>query len=245
MIDLSIDLTDGQVVPALLYTVTRVDGTVERVTNATRDVTTASPLTPTTWSAMGGLRAGVLTQRNDGTPPVFGLQITLTNAGKFRFRYVDRGLYERAHVLVQLTDTNDPTTLDFIFEGLMLGEISYNIAGQAAFELISKFAIPRDIFVKIFTLGCDHMFGDPLTCTIPVFPYELGRDLQDVERNEVIVLDTVSGATPVARRRFRFGSDDTPEDYLDVYLETSGQARHLVRSLRSHPRLAQQLWTAA
>lgn len=222
MMDISIDLTDGQVVPALLYTVTRVDGTVERVTNATRDVTTASPLSVVTWSAMGGLKAGVLTQRNDGTPPVMGFDITLQSSGKFRFRSVDRGLYERAHVLVELTDVNDPTTKDFIFEGLMLGEISYNIAGQSSFELISKYAIPRDIFVKIFTLGCDHMFGDPLTCKVPIFPYTLGSDLQDVERSEVIALGD--------RRRFRFTSDGDPEDYADVYLEatvagtTSGSA---------------------
>ena len=80
MMTISIDLTDGQVIPVLLYTVTRVDGTVERVTNATRDIT----IDATTWEAMGGLKAGVLTQRRDGTPPVMGLNITLQSSGKFK-----------------------------------------------------------------------------------------------------------------------------------------------------------------
>lgn len=241
MMTLSIDLTDGQVVPALLYTVTRVDGTVERVTNATRDVTTASPLSVVTWTAMGGFKSGVLTQRNDGTPPVLGFDVTLTSAGKFRFRSVDRGLYERANVLVELTDVANPVTKDFIFEGLMLGTISYDIAGQASFELISKYAVPRDIFVKKFLLGCDHMFGDPLTCGVPVFPYSLGDDLADVARNEVIGLG--------ARRRFRFTTDGDEDDYANVYLEatvagtTSGSAPSISSTVGATSTDGTVMWT--
>jgi hypothetical protein len=48
---------------------------------------------------------------------------------------------------------------------------------------------------------------------VPTFAYTLGGDLNDVQRNETIAVGD--------RRRFRFGTDDTPEDYENVYLEAT------------------------
>lgn len=208
--NLSFDLTGDGVVPRLLYTITRVDGTIERVTGHEADIVAGG----NTFTAMGGLTSGVLTQRNDGTPPVIGFNVTLTSAGKLRFRNVVRGKYERADVLVEICDAVDPGTPDFVAQMKMLGTIKYDLDGQAQFDLISEFSIPRDIFVGIYTLQCSYSFGDPLTCTMPIMPYVYGGDLNDVQRNEVIALGD--------RRRFRYAGANTPEDYMNVYWEATG-----------------------
>lgn len=209
MMNLSFDMTGSGVVPAVVYTVTRLDGTIERVTPHERDIT----IDGLTWSSMGGLKSGVLTQRNDGTPPKMGLDVTTTTAGKIRFSNVDRGKYERANVLVGICDAANPVTPDFLFEGKMLGTIANNLQGETQFDLISKFAIPREIFVSVFTLGCNYSFGDSRTCKMPVYPDPYDRDMNDVEVGETIAVGD--------RRRYKFGTDDTPEDYEDVYLEAT------------------------
>lgn len=211
MMPITIDLDDGSVLPCLVITITRVDGTVERITTAQYDVVIGSD----TWTAHPGLKPGVLSQRNDGTPPTMGMDVTLLPTGHLKFRDLDRGKYERAEVLVQLTDAANPVSVDFIASMMMLGSIDYDIEGNAKFDLISKFSVPRDILVSVFTLQCSYSFGDPLTCRVPTFAYSLGRDMQDVERSENIATGD--------RRRFRFAAGDTPEDYANVYLEcTSG-----------------------
>lgn len=218
MMTFSFDLTDGDVVPALLYTITRVDGTIERITPHGSDIT----ISAVTWTSMGGLQSGILTQRNDGTPPAMGFNVTLTTAGKLLFRNVVRGKYERATVLIQACDAVNPATPDFIASMVMLGQIQYSIQGQAKFDLISEFAVPRDILVSVFKLQCDYSFGDPITCRVPTFPYVLGGHLNDVQRGETIATGDL--------RRFKFATANTPEDYANVYLEatiggvTSGSA---------------------
>lgn len=208
----SFDLATGK--PVLLFTFTRVDGTVERVTTASSDITIGL----NTWVHFPGLRAGSRTSRNDGTPPGFGFQAQLGSSGPLKFRDVDRGKYERAHVQIYVTNQANPVTADFEFDGEIRGNVSYDPFGLASFDLISRFAIPRDIFVPTFTLLCRHSFADRLTCgrgsnAPATFPYIYGGDLADVGRNEAIAVGD--------RRRVRFDTDDTPEDYHNVYLEAT------------------------
>lgn len=208
----SFDLATGQ--PCLLFTITRVDGTVERVTTASNDVTISAD----TWTQFPGLRAGVRTSRNDGTPPTLGFQAQLGASSPLKFRDVDRGKYERARVQIYVTNQASPVTADFEFDGEIRGRVSYDPFGMASFDLISRFAIPRDIFVPTFTLNCRFSFADRLTCgrganAPATFPYIFGGDLADVARNEAIAVGD--------RRRVRFDTDDTPEDYRNVYLEAT------------------------
>lgn len=217
----SFNLVTGK--PCLLFTVTRPDGTIERVTTASGDIT----INDITWSKCAGLKALVRTSRNDGTPPTLGFQVQMGASSPFKFRDVDRGKYERANVLIEIASQINPVTRDFEFDGEIRGKIEYDPNGIALFDLMSRFAIPRDIFVPTFTLSCRYSFGDRLTCgrgenAPATFPYIFGGDLADDARNEAIGLGD--------RRRHRFGSDDTPEDYQNVYFEarvagtTSGSA---------------------
>src|SRR5690242_7838814 len=93
--------------PCLLFTFTRVDGTVERITDASVDVTVDG----VTWLAHPGLKAGVKTARHDGTTPTMGFQAQLDFGvdGPLRFIDVDRGKYERCHVLIESTSFVTPT----------------------------------------------------------------------------------------------------------------------------------------
>jgi hypothetical protein len=210
----SFDIAAGTA-PCLLFTVTRPDGTVERFHNGQR---LSIAIGSETWTRHPGVKAGIRTARNDGTPPTLGFTAQLSSSSPLKFRDVDRGKYERARVQVYVTSQRNPVTADFEFDGEIRGNISYDPFGMATFDLISRFAIPRDIFVPTFTLLCPFAFGDRLNCgrganAPATFPYVYGGDLADVARNESIVVGD--------RRRVRFDTDDTPEDYRNVYLEAT------------------------
>lgn len=207
----------------LLFTVTRVDGELEYATTASVDITIGA----TTWQALPGLKAGLKTSRLDGTPPTMGFQAQFGTTAPFKFADAVQGKYDGARVQVYLTDWNNPTVAEFVFDGLIMGEVAYDQHGTAAFDLISSYAMPRDIFVQKYTLMCRHQFGDWKYCKVPVFPvseFPLANDrlLRDVERGE--------GVAAGSARRYRFGVAGTPEDYSNVYLEanttgiTSGSA---------------------
>lgn len=198
-----------------IYDITLADGTEYHVTDASADVEIPGG---DTYSAHPALKSGVKTSRHDGTPSSFGFQAQLLSpSGPFRFQDVDRGKYERARVLMRSTSFVTPTASPvFEFDGEIRGGIQYDPTGViASFDVTARLAIPRGdgVLVNQFTLPCGWQYGDPLTCRMPVFPYIYGRDLGDVARNETIALGD--------RRRFRFGSDDTPEDYQNVYLEAT------------------------
>jgi hypothetical protein len=195
--------------PCLLFTFTRVDGTVERITDASVDVTVDA----VTWAAHPGLKAGVKTSRHDGTPPTMGFQAQLGSSSPLKFRDVDRGKYERADVLIESTSFETPTSKVFEFNGEIRGNVEYDPTGLAQFDLISRFAIPRDLSVRTFTLPCAWEFGDPRYCKVPLFPYIWGGDLADVAVSTAYVLGD--------RRRVRFAGADNPSDYLNVYLEVT------------------------
>lgn len=198
--------------PCLLFDITLANGVDYHVTNASVPVTVPGG---ETYTPHPGLRGGIKTARHDGTPPSFGFQTQLLSApGPFRLRDIQRGKYERCRIYVTSTSFRTPTASPiFEFDGEVRGGIEYGPEGIATFDVMSRFAIPRDIMVNTFTLPCRWEIGDPLTCRLPIFPYIFGDDLADVTRNQAVTLGE--------RRRFRFGSDGTPEDYLNVYLEAT------------------------
>lgn len=193
---------------AWLLTVMRRDTTVIRITSATDEVTVGA----TTWEPAEGLKVGDRSIRNDGTVPSFQYEISAQSGSAIELADIDNGLYEEAAFLLEWTDANNPGTKEFAFYG-SLGNADYDLRGAVTFEVLSQYAIPRDVFVRQYGIPCDADFGDPLRCKIPTFPYRFvdSDDLRDVERNETIAVGD--------RRRFRFDTDDTPEDYHNVYLE--------------------------
>lgn len=194
----SFTVADGR--PCFLITITKADGNVVRVTTDAVSTTISS----TTWITCPGLKMGDLTERNDGTPPSITFEALMVNGGSFDPDEVDAGKFEGATIEVDLTSGKNPTVRDFWFTGYMIGNVEYDLGMKVAFECISKFGVPLDIFVRQYQLLCDADFGDELRCKIPVLP-------ADVARNEAVVVGDF--------RRVRFTSDSDPEDYDNKYLE--------------------------
>lgn len=199
--------------PCLVFTITRRDLSVEYITNASHDITVG----PTTWTAHPGLIAGVRTSRLDGTPPTMGFQAQLQSGLPLKFSDLVKGQYDGARVQVGMVSQSAPTTPDFVFDGLVMGEVAFDQHGTAAFDLISIFAVPREIMVEQFTLKCRYQFGEWRMCQVrgvfpnDTFPYNEVHDLTDPPARNTAYLSNAS-------QRFRFGSDDTPEDFLNVFL---------------------------
>lgn len=221
MITWSFDFTTGR--PAVLLTITRRDGIVERLTSATYAITIGDD----TWTPMAGLQLGAYTQRTDGTLPSFGFKLTLPASGALDFSSVHRDKYNGADVVLSVVNAKNAGTPELNHRFKILGNVDYDMHGRASVELVSYFAIPRDILVRKFVMLCDVEFGDPQYCKVPTFPYSLGRHLQDVDRSESVTGRVESGSTVVSYgsfRRVQFATDGNPEDYANVYLEctTSG-----------------------
>lgn len=202
--------------PRLTYliTITRRDDTVTRVHSRSQVLTIGDE----TFLPCPGLVIGDLTERNDGTPPTIGIKAYMQEGGIFEPSEISDRKYEAAQVEIDLYDIASslisPSPRNFWFVG-RIGRIEYDTSGNFSFDVNSKFAVPRDIFVRTYELMCDADFGDPRRCKIPTFPNVdiTSRDLNDVERLEVIAVGE--------RRRIRFGNDETPQDYANVYLEAT------------------------
>lgn len=205
----SFSLTNGRL--AFLLTVTRNDGTVIRITNASKSITISS----VTWTAVAKLTVGDVTNTNDGTLPTYSFDISAPNGSLFPVLDIDNGLFEDGSVLLEITNAANPVSKDFQFSGRILGNIDYDLSGNVTFEVLSLFAAPRDIFIRQYGIPCDADFGDPRRCKIPTFPdLEIGsKDLHDVATSETVAVGD--------RRRHRFASAGTPDDYANVYLEAT------------------------
>lgn len=204
----SFSLTNARL--AYLLTITRTDETVIRVTTSSRPITISS----VTWTPVV-LTIGDMVAANDGTLANLSFQVSAKTNGLFDPYEIDLGLFEEAHALLEITNAANPASKDFQFEGRMLGDAEYDLAGNVSFEILNLYGTPRDVFVRKYTIECDADFGDPRRCKIPTFPNvdPTSQDLHDVDRLEVLTLGE--------RRRFRYDADDTPEDYHNVYWEVT------------------------
>jgi hypothetical protein len=210
LINLSFDLANS--LPICLLTVTRTDAAVKRITPYNLPITIGDD----TWYPQPGLVMGVLAERSDGTLPSLGFTMQLSEEDDINLMTladVHAKKYKGAAVRVDLTNAANPTIADFIALGELRGTTTYSVTGAASFEIISKFAIPRDIFIRTYQLLCDADFGDPVRCKVPTFPYIYGRSLGDLQTNETVALGEF--------RRFRFGSSNDPTDYANRYLEAT------------------------
>jgi hypothetical protein len=196
---------------AHLLTITRSDETVKRVTTYNKTIAISS----ITWSPVAGLMVGDLTDTNDGTLSNLTFQVGTQTNGTFDPYEIDLGLFEDAHVLLEITNAANPTSKDFDFEGKLNGNVTYDLEGNASFEVLNLYGTPRDIFVRKYTIEDNVDFGDPRRSKIPTFPsIDLtSNDLHDVARLEVLAVGD--------RRRFRFAGAGNPSDYHNVYLEVT------------------------
>lgn len=197
-----------------LITITLKDESVRYLTNDQRDIT----LGGTTWLPCKGLRIGDFTERNDGTTPSTTIGAFMEDDGAFDPYDVDNNLFEDASVEVDFIDRDAATSPDhryFWFRGTLNGGAKYGLDRSVTFDVLNIFATPRDVFVRQYNIPCDADFGDPFRCKMPTWPYRFtgSNDLHDVARLETIAIGD--------RRRYRFGSDDTPQDYHNVYLEAT------------------------
>jgi hypothetical protein len=204
---------------AYLITITRSDEVVIRVTSDTHSVSITDSNSPdviTTWIALAGIELGDLTDTNDGTVSNLTLKVGTESDGTFDPYEIDLGLYEDAHVLIEITDAANPVSKDFEFEGKLNGDATYDLEGNASFEVLNLYGTPRDIFVRKYTIEDNVDFGDPRRSKVPTFPSidPTSDDLHDVERTETLAVGD--------RRRFRYAGAGNPSDYHNVYLEVTG-----------------------
>lgn len=196
----SFEIQDGR--PCLLVTVTLTDETVIRVCTDTYTLR----IDGETFKPARGLKLGDVTERNDGTVSSVGFNVAWEVDGDFDPVDIALGRFEGALVEIELTNAANPTTRDYWFTGLMLGQPKIDLRQGASFALFNKFGIPRDIFIRQYQLLCDADFGDPLRCKVPILP-------ADVARLETIAVGDF--------RRARFTNDGDPEDYDNKYLEAT------------------------
>lgn len=196
---------------AYRLTITRVDETVIRVTNYNKPIT----IDGNTWVPAPGLNIGDITETNRGDVPNLSFKIAIS--ALFTKADIKNGLFERAEAVLKLTDARNPTDsdLDIEFVGLMKGDATFDLSGNAQFEILNKFGLQRDIFVRKYTIEDDVDPGDPKRHKIPTFPTvdATSDDLADVERLSTLVLG--------ARRRFDYDVTLTPDRYHDVYWEVT------------------------
>lgn len=194
---------------AYLLTITRVDGTVIRVTTYSRAITFGS----NTWTPAPGLEIGDITETNRGDIPSVTFRVAL--GGLFTKLDINASLYEAAECLLELTNAATPSTKDEEFVGILKGDIQFDLDGNAKFEILNKFGLNRDVFVRKYSIEDDVDFGDPRRSKIPTFPTvdATSDDLAVVPRSTALALGE--------RRRFDYDSVANPSTYHDVHWEVT------------------------
>ncbi|SDC06338.1 Uncharacterized conserved protein [Bradyrhizobium brasilense] len=196
---------------AFLLTITRRDGLIIRLTDYGRPIT----IDGVTWMPGAGLAIGDITENNDGDEPTGSFKVATQDDGVFNTWDISNRLFEGAEALIEITDARISTTKDYEFSGLLKSPVGFDLAGNAQFEILNKFALQRDVFVRQYSVEDDVDFGDPRRNKIPTFPTvdPTSDDLADVARSALLEVGD--------RRRFRYGSDGNPGDYHDVYWEVT------------------------
>lgn len=204
MREYSFDLSTGN--PQRLITITRLDGTVIRTLTWPVAIAIAegSPPATTTWTPVRGLKLGDMPERADGTIPSTTLEVAWEIDGTFDPTDIAERLFEDATVLIEITDTDNPTTRDFDFLG-RIGVTRFTTVGSVVFELRNPYGFDKEILVPKATLPCRHDYGNRF-CQRPLLR-------PDVARSTAYILG--------AARRFRFAGANTPEDYSNRYLEVT------------------------
>jgi hypothetical protein len=194
---------------AYLLTITRRDETVIRVTGYSKSITISSQ----TWTPDPGLEIGDITETNDGSIP--NLTVKFAVGSLFAESDILNRLYEGAEAVLEICDARNPTTKDEEFRGVLKGDIEVDRGGNGQFEILNKFGLGRDVWVRKYLIEDDVDFGDPRRSKIPTFPTvdPTSDDLADVERSTALALGD--------RRRFRYDANDDPSDYHDVYWEVT------------------------
>lgn len=208
MLTLSFDPTNARL--CHLLKITRRDATIKRVTNYRSSLTISSNSFVSIPDMLGDQ-----TLSNDGVLSNLSFKVNAVSNGTFDPYEIDLGLFEDAEAVLYITRATSPNLSDPIFYGKMRGDVQYDVYGRANFEILNKFGIARDIFVRKYQVLDDVDFGDPRRSKVPTFPTVdiTSDDLADVARLETLVVGD--------RRKFRFAAGGNPSDYHNVYLEVT------------------------
>lgn len=161
---------------AYLMTITRVDLTAIRMTGYSKSITIGSE----TWTPEPGLEIGDITETNRGDVPNLSFKVSTGNL--FDQDEIDAGLFEAAECRLYICNAANPLVAELEFVGLMKGDVTFNLDGRAEFEVLNKFALARDVFVRRYSIEDDVDFGDPRRSKVPTFPTvdATSDDLADV-----------------------------------------------------------------
>ncbi|MES5483568.1 DUF2163 domain-containing protein [Bradyrhizobium sp. INPA03-11B] len=197
--------------PVFLLTIVQTSGAVIRVTDYGRPITIGG----ITWQPQAGLEVGDSTSTNKGDFPTGSFKVATRTGSPFNRRDIENRLFERADVLIEATNAKAPTTKDYEFSGILKGAVTFDLGGNAQFEILNKFALRRDVFVRQYTVEDNVDFGDPRRNKIPTFSTvdATSLDLSDVARSAALEVGD--------RRRFRYSSAGNPSDYRNVYWEAT------------------------
>src|SRR5688572_25970955 len=115
---------------AYLLVITRLDGTVIRLTNYSKQLT----IDGDTFYPDPGLEIGDYTESNNGEVPNLTFRVATREDGFFVREDIENRLFERAAAVLYLTDARTPTLEDPEVQGTLEGEVSVDLDGNASFE---------------------------------------------------------------------------------------------------------------
>ena len=192
----SFDFTTG--IPVRLFTITRRDGEVLRLTTWTNPITIGA----NTWTPAKGLKLSNIAERYDGSPASCQFSAAMISGGSFDPIDVAVGRFDGATVLIEITNAASPTARDFDFFG-RIGATDLTTLESVAFEARNPHAFPNYQLVETYSVMCRHMFGGRF-CRVPIMRPDVAR---------------ASAYAAGAATRTRFAAANTPEDYANRYLE--------------------------
>lgn len=225
---------------AHIVRVTRKDGTVVRLTDAPADVVVSGD---GTYVAKPGVVVGDITKGSGGDSDSIDINIPIGGASNpITKAAVIAGYYDHATIEIEVLDYSDPTAGTVPISIAMIGDIQYDDAGQARFDIVGLWGLAIMLRMRTFGPGCGTELGHPTWCKIPVLPDDVARDtayaLGDTARfsddgtvsgyGNVHFECTTAGTTAATAPTFDYTVGNTTTDGTVVWTARNGWTRHAV-----------------
>lgn len=200
MKSLPLSLTDVALKVGKVVEITRRDGTVYRHTTAQSALSIGS----FTYSPIAGLTISAIKHTLGGAAASVQIDVVHSDGGTFDTADLDAGRFDFASVVIGIYDRADADTIGTYFTGT-IQPVSFSIQGMASFDARGLAADQVGIFTQKYQPMCRADLGDSL-CRVPILP-------DDVERSTTYAVGDFA--------RVRFAANNTPDDYLNRYLEVT------------------------